>query len=436
MTRSRSALADAIEVLLQDQRVALTETRDGMVLNQLRGAEARCVLTLLAADGWEDVVALDEGGDMDPAGIDNEDAGITVRARKPEVPDDVEAILTRPGLAAALTRKAIIGTVWLHGLSNAIETHSVRFAPWGDRTPFVPDVTVTSPRNVVRVLDDGARFPDDMGRWLLRDANIEISGRAIDPWRRMAVEHLGQALANEIEPDGRLLFRGPPVARFTPAAGALVEEGSLAMLQRAACWVFENPREVENRHTLFAAEVARTALSGGTASDLGDLAKSALEGARIAYNFGIVGQGRDTLKALADLRKAVSDETAKLAENTRSLATAVAGSVIANLGIIVARLTMPATSTWVPAAAITIGFVLAMYVASIAGSGIHFLQLQRNLRSEWRQRLYRFLDEDEYERMVTKPIASAETGLWIATGTAAIMTILLFVAVWLIAGGA
>lgn len=434
MTRSRSALANAVEDLLQDQRVALTETRDGLVLNQLLGAEAKHVLALLEENGWEGVQALDEGGDMDPAGIDDDDRGITIRVRKPGVPDNVEAILTRFGLEAALVRRAISGTIWLHGLSEAIETLSVRFAPWGDTTPFIPEAEIASPRKVVRVLDDGARFPDDMGRWLLRDSNSEISGRAIEPWRRMAVERLGQSLADEIEPDGRLLFRGPPVTRFTPAAGPLVEERSLAILQIATSWVFENSREVENRHALFAAEVARTALTGGTASDLSELAKHALEGARIAYNFGVVGQSRDALKALADLRKAVGEETAKLAENTRSLATAVAGSVIANLGIIVARLTMPTTSTWVPAAAIVIGLVLVLYVASIAGSGIHYLRLQASLRSEWRQRLYRFLEEEEYDRMVTKPVSSAEAGFWVATAAAAVMTVLLFIAVWFIAG--
>lgn len=75
------------------------------------------------------------------------------------------------------------------------------------------------------------------------------------------------------------------------------------MLQRAAGWVFENPREVENRHALFAAEVARSALTGSTVSNPGDVSNSASEGARIAYYFGVVGQSRDALKALADSRK-------------------------------------------------------------------------------------------------------------------------------------
>lgn len=435
MIRSRSALADAVEALVLDG-VALTETRDAIVLNQLQGGDARRLLGLLAADGWDDVAAADEGGDVRVDAIDDEDVGITVRARKPAIPADVEAILTRTGLASALARPRFGGRVWMHALNHAFETHSVRFAPWGDATTFAPEDLPASPRKVVRVLEDGGRFPDDLGRWLLRDPESTIGGQGIDPWRRMAVERLGQAIANEIEPDGNLLFRGPPATRFTPAAGALVEASSLESLQKAARWVFENPREMENRHGLLAAEVARTALTGGSASDLASLSRSALEGAKIAYNFGVTQQSRDTLKALADLRKAVSDETSKLAENARSLATAVAGSVVANLGIIIARLTMPATSNWVPAAAITFGLVLAIYVCSIIWSGTHYLGLQATLRTEWRQRLYRFLDDGEYERMVSAPVAKAEKGFWIACRIAAVMTVLLLIAVCMIAGKA
>lgn len=101
MTWSRSAIADAVEALVRDWRIALTEMRDGMLLNQLLGVEAKSVLALFAANGWEGVFVLDEAGDMDAASIEDGDAGIAVRARKPNVPENVEAILTRRGLGAA-----------------------------------------------------------------------------------------------------------------------------------------------------------------------------------------------------------------------------------------------------------------------------------------------------------------------------------------------
>jgi ABC-type multidrug transport system permease subunit len=85
-------------------------------------------------------------------------------------------------------------------------------------------------------------------------------------------------------------------------------------------------------------------------------------------------------------------------------------------------------------AAIGIGLVLAMYVGTIIASGVHFLRLQRTLRSEWRDRLYRFLDQGEYDRMVTNPVASAERGFWIASCASGAMALGLLVSVCLIAG--
>ena len=436
MTLSRSALADAIDALAADGRVVVTETPSGFILNRLGGHDARRILNLLDADGWAEVDASDEGGDLNVDMIDDEAAGIRVRAKKPGVPDDVEALLTRVGFISALERPQLRGVVWIHGLQEAYETLTVRFSPWGDHTEFQPHPSPPSPRKVVRVLDDGEGFPDDLGRWLLRDYDAKIVGRAAQPWQRLAIESLGRAIANEIEPDGRLLFRGPPTARFTPSAAALIEITSLEMLGRAVSWVYDNPREVENRHGLLAAEVARTSLADGDVCDLADAARSALASAKIAYNFGVTQQSRDTLKALAELRKSIGDETAKLSENTRGLAAAVAGSVIANLGIVLARLTLPANTTWVPWAALVIAVVLAIYVGSVIGSGAHFLRLQATLRSEWRQRLYRFLDDDEYQRMVSTPVASAERGFWIACAVAVVMTVLLLLAVLLIAGPA
>jgi hypothetical protein len=371
---------------------------------------------------------------MEARTISDEDFGITIKARKPGVPEGVEALLTRTGLASALERRDFGGRVWVHGLNTAFETYSTRFSPWGDVTPFTPSNVEATPRKVVRVLDSGAQFPDDLGRWMLRDPETVLNGRGIEPWRRMSIERLAQAIASEVEPDGQLLFRGPPATRFAPSAGALVEASGLESIQKAARWVYENNRETENRHGLLTAEIARTALTGGTANDLASLTGKALESAKIAYSFGITQQSKDTLKALAELRKAIGDETAKLSENTRSLATAVTASVIANLGIIVARLTVPATSNWVPMAAIGIGLVLAMYVGTIIVNGAHFLKLQRTLRSEWRDRLYRFLDQGEYDRMVTNPVASAERGFRIACYASGVMALGLLASVCLIAG--
>ena len=171
----------------------------------------------------------------------------------------------------------------------------------------------------------------------------------------------------------------------------------------------------------------------GGLADLASALGPALEGARIAYNFGVTQQSKDTLKALGDLRKAVTDDAAKLSETTRSLATAIVGAVFGNIGLIVARLTLPANGVFIGPAAMLLGIVLAIYVVSVIVSGSQYISIQRELRKDWRHRLYRFLSDDEYQRMVERPAVRAERFFWITAIIGVVMTLALLAAVYFIA---
>ena len=252
------------------------------------------------------------------------------------------------------------------------------------------------------------------------------------PWREGAAEALAAALSQEVEPNGSLLFRGPPPTRFRDVGAHNVDMGALAGLQRAATWVYGNPRELENRHGLLAAEIARTTLRDGDLADLASSMDAALEGARIAYGFGVSQQSRDTLKSLGELRKAVGDETARMSESTRSLAGAVTTSAVGNVALIIARLTVSKDSTFVGSAAVIIGVALAVYVAVVIASGVQFLSIQRDLRRDWRERLYRFLGEDEYGRMVDEPVGRAEKAFRNAAVASGVIAGLMLAAVVLV----
>ena len=72
---------------------------------------------------------------------------------------------------------------------------------------------------------------------------------------------------------------------------------------------------------------------------------------------------------------------------------------------------------------------LAAFVATAIASGKHFLAIQRDLRKGWRERLYRFLSEDEYAAMVTEPIARAERAFRNAAIGSAVVAALMLAAV-------
>lgn len=431
MERSRADLARAIDALAATHRATVTESRTELALYQLDGLGARDVVARLAPAGFTLIRLADEGSDLRVDQLDDDSGGIELVATKPIAPDSVFPVLTATGFLAALKRAPAEPVLWVQGLDRCIEATTVCYLPWGTEHPFVVDQPPADPSRVVRVLGN-VEPVQEIGRWLLRDADVDLSGRFLSGWRIHAATALARALAQEIEPDEKLLFRGPPPTRFRSSGADRLEVPVLNQLQRVAGWVYENPRELENRHGLVAAEVARTALRDGDITDLGSVMCGALEGARIAYGFGISQQSRDALKSLSELRKAVSDETTKLADATRTLAAAVTTSAVGNVGLVIARLTLGRDSKFVASAAGVIGLVLAIYVAVVIWSGWHFLTIQQDLRRDWRERLYRFLADNEYERMVSTPVEKAEMGYKKSAIASGAIAVLMLVAVLII----
>jgi len=431
MERYRANLARTVDALVAARSVPITETVTSLSLYQLGGQDAIAVLGSLKQSGFTLSRLADEGGDLRPEDVEVDGVGIELVLAKPKVPDGILPVLTAAGFRAALTGPIVEPVIWVQGLDRPVETVGVCYLPWGVERTFSPEPALADPVRVVRCFGE-QQVCSPIDRWLLRDPDTDISGGKLTPWRDGAAKALARALAQEIERDGRLLFRGPPPTRFRGENAPRIEVPALGAMQRAAGWVYENARELENRHGLLAAEVARTALRDGDIVDLGAVMFGALEGAKIAYGFGISQQSRDALKSLSDLKKAVSDETTKLADATRSLAAAVMSATVGNVGLIIARLTLSKEARLVSPAAGVTAVALALYVGVVIWSGWHFLTIQRDLRRDWRERLYRFLGDDEYERMVDGPVEKAENGFKASAITSSVIAGLMLSAVLLI----
>lgn len=431
MAPSQSALANRLNDVAKTGRVAITENGPKLAVSQMSGAEAEEIWELLERAGWTGIGAEDDGGSILRDQLDAAGSGVRVSATRPPIPEGIETVLTGIGFAALLEREPAASIVWVEGLNANFDTLTVRYSPWGSTDEFYPVDEPPDPRRFVRVI--GNIGPGThLGRWMLRASGQDTTSSAIEPWRRRATTRLLRSLANELEPDGSLLFRGPPPARFEIGPLEDITPQRFATVQSTVSWTFENAREIEHRHALISTEIARAALRGGNAEDLAGTLPAALEGAKIAYGFGIAKQSQDTLKALGDLRKAVSDDAAKLSETTRTLGAAIVGAVFGNIGLIVARLTLPTNAAFIGKAAVLLSLVLAVYVAAIIGSGWHYIAVQRRLRNEWRDRLYRFLPKDEYKKLVEDPIRSSEVVFFCIAVAGALMVVLLGIAVYFI----
>lgn len=411
---SRIALAEAIDRLVETQHAHVTETESVVVVSSLPPESALDLRTRCSQVGWRaDLV--DCAGDAWPIDEPPTDAYGPFRLTiyKPTAPADTLQLLTNHAFARWLRQNSPVRNWHVARLYSAIETRTHMFQPWGGTEPAPPSMVIKNPRALVREFAERRLVPEQIGLWLsdpLEEAAFATPAAQV--WITAATQALMHALPDEIDPEnGGLKFRGPPrLVLPSPTIGtAPLDQATFNVLQGALSWVFENDREAEMRHILLATELAR---SGAVADQTGQFLTAHLadawEGAQLAYQMALTGTSRDTLKVLGDLRKAVGDETAKLNDMSRQLAAAIAAAVATSIGVVAARIAA-GTPWWLNLAVTT---VVTMYVLMIILSGVHFIQLQRSLRSEWQPRLYRFLPASEYTRMVDAPVAASERGFF------------------------
>lgn len=419
-------LAELLDQLTRDGAFIRESEKDVSASNLATEATAK-IIAMCQKLGWDFDLFDRAGTEWRDTELLEDFAPYRLRLRKPSTEGNELVLLTNTGLAEWLGSGHAAVNWLVARLTQRIVTHGRLLQPWEEVASYQLSLNTKSPRSLVREYGAERFAPEDVRPWLLREeTNLSIEDESTKIWMSASVFALVHSLADEIDPiDKKLKFKGPPKLSISVP----VERNDLADalsidhfndLQRAANWVFENEREAELRHGLLANDIARSA--GGNGDDfkcfISNISDS-LDGAKVAYQVSLSDLGRDTLKMLADLRKAVTEETAKVTDATRQLVTSVAGALAISLGLIAARVNAAASYELI----VGVMVVVAAYVGVVIYSGYAFVQLQRQMRSDWQPRLYRFLPPPEYENMVRKPASQAERtffkvayggGLWVA----------------------
>ena len=422
---SQSSLIRAAEWLdgLVTSGLAPVESVDRLVLNKLSAEHLRA-LGESELGHWPAEIEDASGTPVTYAELDDALEPFRASLQKPLVQPGCVQLVTIAGLIEWLSRPEVTGVVEAARAQVVLDTFAFRLQPWGGPSASAPmDRELKSPWELVRETREPRQAPQAIGHWLSADLTQEQAADvAVRAWMDRASPAIMRALASEISPDGALVFRGPLRLRLDPPLVEKAEAGQLNSLLAAARWVFENIRETENRHTLLAAEISRNASGiGSPTTVLGITIGLAFDGARIAYQLGLDDQIGDALKALADLRKSLTDETNKLAETTRQLAGSVAAAISVGVGLLAAKLTTATPKLVI--AALTV--IVVGYIGAVVYAGVRQTQLQRDIRWEWKRRLYRFLPDPDYQAMVTRPTKRAEqilyTTCWIGGVATAIL---------------
>lgn len=423
------AIAEAIDLLVETKQAYIKESETIVTVSALSSEHASSILALCKPLEWP-VSVFDSANEIwsDIDALDSNFAPYRLAIQKPNAPTDTLQLLSNHAFAQWLESGHPASRWHIARMTEPIVVGTGVIQPWDGVQKPGEMAPTKSPRTLVREFGNVRQTPEDVRFWLSSALSVDqYSHSATQIWVRAAASALINCLPDEIDSDGEALkFRGPPrlsISKFDPTTEAL-DQSTFNTLREVIHWVFENEREAEMRHILLAAELAR---AGTTFVNISTFLRQHLthawESAQIAYQMALAETGRDTLKVLSDLRKAVTEETAKLSDMGRQLTGSVAAALATGIGLIAARVAANAPAELV----VIVMLIIALYTAMTITSGVQFMRLQRQLRSEWQHRLYRFLPDAEYTRMVATPTTKAEISFiwtaWLGGISVAVLTL-------------
>jgi hypothetical protein len=177
------------------------------------------------------------------------------------------------------------------------------------------------PRQIVRVLSEGAALPRSIAFWLPCSQTPSDDRDVYRCWRGVAIEKLGLSLPHEIvKRDGlEVTIKGPrkltlAVEHETPNTQDLFDQ-----LIPTVRWVYESADHLSSRHDLLIHHlVVEWGDSRQWFKGLTKHLEEARRNATDSFRFYLAGETKEVLASLADLRKAMFDEVAQVSTASRN----------------------------------------------------------------------------------------------------------------------
>lgn len=404
---SLASLAELLDSLVEDGLAVISESHSAVIAFGLSADNAanlilhagRASLSLEITDGEGTAFANDE--------LSESFAPYNITIKKP-VHGEL-CLITNTGFAAYLKEERVEKIWHVARLRHPIVTLGRIFLPWQKTEQFAPSPAMKNPRSLVKEASTSRIVTSDIRPWILKSDPATLICASSLVWVNACIHECLKCLPDEVDAIAEeIRFKGPP-KRAVEFYKAPAEEGidflGFGYLQAAVSWIFELENQAEVRSLYLKSEVVRSGLPVKIdAVSFLQCLDSSLEGAKIAYAMSISELGKDTVKALADLKKSITEDTAKITDATRQTIGAIAAALAVGIGLLAARVGAKAPINVVGSVMI----VVAVYVALIIVTGWNLIRLQRQLRHDWHPKIYRFLTDSEYSMMVNRPAATAE----------------------------
>ncbi|RST85243.1 hypothetical protein EJC49_16710 [Aquibium carbonis] len=339
-----------------------------------------------------------------------EGEAVAVRLTK-KVEAQTAFFITRMGFEAALGDAEFMlaaRKVWIAEDFLPFATIACVYVPWGSATDQKPlEEIFDSPRRLVR--DESYQLvPIDIRPWYLIVPGDDTSG-VFAAWKEAAVRNLIFCLPTEIrtsDASRKVVLKGARSV-FADVDLSKPQARLFDVITEAVRWVYDQRRDTETKFHLLNNHLAlywpeNTKWPMGLTGVL----DQALASAREAFAFHLQDDSKEALKSLGDLRKALQDEVARSQTATRDLLSALWRDA-AIAGAAFALRSATTNSSVVKIASLSAAALLFASLLTTVLSNWRFDVLAKQVRSQWRQRLYAFMSDDQWGELVTRPISRA-----------------------------
>lgn len=352
-------------------------------------------------------------------------------------------IFTIEGWKSFLYDDVLISTtqqINLLGLKTSFSTLGFIALPWENKpTPLQQELLKENPPNaktLVRFLSNDFLPPSNLYPWILKGEN-EAKDAYFIKWKNISCIALAKCIANELYNSGEryILLSGKPPRKIK--FGVFEdEEKSFNILQSVASWIFIEGQESELKHTFLTSELAREWPDTlNFCSAIHKKLPLAYESAKLLYKAHIRSSSKETIKSLSDLRKNLTEDTQKIVQQTRDLTSSLWKDLALTISTIVIKYALDFSKAGSDSKLFSyVFFAVSIYVFISQAVSLFinhkYSSILDSSRAIWREKLYGFLDDDDYNKLASDPIQKASKAyLTIAIITTIIsfgMSVLLF----------
>ncbi len=324
---------------------------------------------------------------------------------------------TIEGLKIALTNASFIQdahNIFISCDFDPFASYSAWYLPWEKSAPYkIPEWSgFDNPLKITRDLTATGKIPNDLRPWLLYHAP-EYSSNVLELWKVKSCRKLCYAIPSEIETQGDAIFACSKGDRLRKIEFHSDSENpwydAFDVVHDCAIWLYSSKQESESKHSFLNCHLSLE-WNDSTLWPDKDKITTALTNARQAYSLHLKGVSKEYFAQLVGLKKTLQDDVDRFHNNVQKLTNALWRDFIIALAVAVIKFS-PKDTNFSHSAVIIIVTIILIYVSVslivMLYSNAKFIKITKLNREKWHKRLYGFIEENEYQELVTKPLEKA-----------------------------